>query len=64
MDVDYYVPDWQDELDKVVDEIIRERKRRKKFKQSEDACKKCGTMGEVVLMCCKCPQCGETIWGC
>ncbi|MFA5048356.1 MAG: hypothetical protein WC516_05045 [Patescibacteria group bacterium] len=28
-----------------------------------DVCKKCGTLGEQIRMCCKCPNCGEIIWG-
>jgi len=28
-----------------------------------DRCKKCGTMGDVSGMCCRCPNCGHTIWG-
>jgi hypothetical protein len=29
----------------------------------DDRCKKCGTMGVVMGMCCTCPSCGNTIWG-
>jgi hypothetical protein len=29
----------------------------------DDRCKNCGTMGQVLGMCCTCPNCGHTIWG-
>lgn len=28
-----------------------------------DICKKCGGLGKKILMCCKCTNCGEIIWG-
>lgn len=39
----------------------------KKIKQEElsddDRCKKCGTLGNVISMCCLCPKCGNVVWG-
>lgn len=31
---------------------------------SDDVCKKCGILGEIIRTACICRNCGNTIWGC
>ena len=35
----------------------------KKFTNKDDICKKCGNIGEIKGMCCKCNNCNNVIWG-